>query len=65
MSMIPAEPHSNAALSPAPSDAPLDDSVHLDYRTMPPKDSFLMSVELDVRGRGKPLPFDLDDGVPE
>ena len=64
MGMIPADPRSHAA-RPAPlTEATPDEDLDIDYRTMPPKASIPMSVDLSVRGRGKPLPFPLDD-VPE
>lgn len=63
--MIPVDPHSQAARQQALTEPTLDEHVDVDYRSMPPKASFPMSVELVVRGRGKPLPFPLDNDVPE
>lgn len=34
----------------------------LTYESVPPKKSFTLSVRYRIRGRGKPLPYPLDDG---
>ena len=65
ITMMPADPQSRVAHSTAQVEAVPPESIDLDYRSMPPKASIPMSVELEVRGRGKPLPFPLDDDVAE
>lgn len=62
--MIPVDPYGRAA-APAPTEPTFEESVAVEYRSMPPKTSIPLAVELDVRGRGRPLPFPLDDDVSE
>ena len=46
-------------------EAPVGSDDQAEYRPMPPKRSFEMTVTLEVRGRGKPLPYRLLDDVAE
>jgi hypothetical protein len=61
MSMMPLEPRGRAPITEAPEEPTLDATAELDYGPMPPNASQPMSVNLKVRGRGKPLPFPLDN----
>jgi len=63
--MTPAEPHSRTVLPAAPAEDASDESIVPEFRSMPPKASFPMAVDLVVTGRGKPLPFPMDDDLPE
>jgi hypothetical protein len=39
------------------------DDFEFEYRPMPPKRTFKMSVNIRMRGRGQPVAYDLDDDL--
>ena len=51
----------------APSIPPVQDeeekSIHVTYIPVPPKKSVTVSVRYHRRGRGLPLPYDLNEGT--
>jgi hypothetical protein len=59
--MMPAEPHGQTPVTEASEEPTLDESEELDFGPMPPKATGLMTVHLRFAGRGKPLPYPLDD----
>jgi hypothetical protein len=48
-----------------PPDTTDGSDEEIEYRPMPPKRSFEMTAYLQMRGQGKPMPFDLDDDAVE